>query len=272
MNGTAIIIVLLLAIMIFATAIIMKNKQKDGTDSVSRYSVEAERKKRDIPVEKPEVTAAKKTLYQYLNQAIKKMFQYYQKDKWGSLHHFSAPPEEIIKYLKDIYATLPDSCTAMVKQFFSCINMQETEEQPAGIITDLNHLKEVFESMMLPFYPVYYKDLGELRYSTLLNQTMLKLFHCLTGKKFRMGFRNRYGNGVTSYTWAGEQYKVYDESGRMLCDACFRDGALWEGFGILPCDDFSDTDWDLIQEGYFHEGVFADGTLHYIYGKNCGRI
>lgn len=123
--------------------------------------------------------------------------------------------------------------------------------------------------MVLPFYPVYYTYLDGIRYSSFLNQTVLNMFHRLTGKKFRMGYRNRYSTGVTAYRWEGEKYQVYDAGGRMLCDAIFREGMLWEGYGILPDDSYGEEDWDLIREGMFHEGVFTDGKMHYVYKKRC---
>ena len=67
--------------------------------------------------------------------------------------------------------------------------------------------------MVLPFYPVYYDKLDGIRYTSLLNQTMLNLFHRLTGKKFRLGYKNRYNSGVTAYRWEGSRYQVYAEDG-----------------------------------------------------------
>ena len=127
--------------------------------------------------------------------------------------------------------------------------------------------------MVLPFYPVYYDRLDGIRYTSLLNQTMLNLFHRLTGKKFRMGYKNRYSSGVTAYRWKGDRYQVYAEDGKMLCDAVFKDGKVWEGFACLPEEgQKAGEDWQLMREGHFREGVFTDGTLHYIYKKRCGEL
>ena len=105
-----------------------------------------------------------------------------------------------------------------------------------------------------------------------LNQTMLNLFHRLTGKKFRLGYKNRYNSGVTAYRWEGSRYQVYAEDGTRLCDAVFRDGKVWEGYACLPVEEQKDDDWELMQAGTFRDGVFVDGTLQYIYRKKCGQI
>lgn len=280
MSGSMMIILAVAAaVIIIAAAAVSGRKNRNG--QVKELPVDAvEKKRKNEPVrEKPEVIAAKKELYRYLNQVVKKMFQYYRRDNWDKLTRVGMPPEEVREHYRTIKETLPAKAVELLDAYASCIDWKGDEEHAPGRIMDQKKLEKVFLAMVLPFYPVYYKELDGIRYTSLLNQTMHNLFHRLTGRKFRMGYKNRYENGVSAYRWEGDRFQVYQEDGTMLCDAVFREGKVWEGYAVLPLESgvFSVKDggaeeeqakeWEVVQKGYFHEGVFQDGALHYIYHK-----
>ena len=281
MNGSMMMIFVIVAAGVLAAAAITFGR-KNRNGQVKELQVDAvEKKRKNEPVrEKPEVTAAKKELYRYLNQVVKKMFQYYRRDNWDKLTRVGMPPEEVQKYYPTIKETLPAKAVELLDAYESCIDWKGDEEHAPGRIVEQEKLKETFLNMVLPFYPVYYRELDGIRYTSLLNQTMHNLFHRLTGRKFRMGYKNRYENGVSAYRWEGERFQVYREDGTMLCDAVFRQGKVWEGYAVLPVETEGaftvkdgegvkeqEKDWHLVQKGVFHEGVFQDGTLHYNYQK-----
>ncbi len=222
--------------------------------------------------EDPELSEAKKELYQYLNQTLRKMFQLYRKGQWKRFKHAGVPTQRVQNYYDQIKKSLPAPAGKLLDRYFACIEAEGDEETPAGTVLDSERLRQVFLDMAMPFYPVYYDKLDGIRYTTLLNQTTLNLFHRLTGKKFRMGYKNRYKSGVTAYRWTGDRFEVYTEDGEKLCDAVFKDGKVWEGYAVLPGDKPADRNWDLMQEGEFKEGCFVEGTLHYIYKKPCGEL
>lgn len=235
-------------------------------------------KEKEPEKEDPAVTAAKKELYQYLNQSIKKMYQFYRKDQWEKLTVLGAPSSSVNEQYVKILGTLPAHLKKLLEDYFACIDLKgkpapEGEEAAVeiapGTITDPAELKNVFLQMMLPFYPVYYKEVAELRHTSLLNQSTLELFHRLTGKKYRLGYKNRYGTGVTAFRWKKDAYQVYDRDGQLLCDAVFQNGKVWDGYAILKVDDYGEGEWDLYRKGMWKQGEFTDGTLQYIYKKPC---
>ncbi len=281
------IVMMLLVLVIVAAVVVVivqamsenrtgEKREKEGTGKKVRDlqvdAVEMKRKKEPVR-EDPEVTEAKKELYQYLTQVIKKMFLYYRRGNWDTFTRVNLPSDKVMRHYDTIKKSLTTQSAEILDAYFSCVDREGTEEQKPGQIREPERLKEVFLCMVLPFYPVYYDRLDGIRYTSLLNQTMLNLFHRLTGKKFRMGYKNRYSSGVTAYRWKGDRYQVYAEDGKMLCDAVFKDGKVWEGFACLPEEgQKAGEDWQLVREGHFQEGVFTDGTLHYIYKKRCGEL
>lgn len=281
MSGIVIIIIALViiiaAVVVVVTAMPGKKSGEQAQSEQRKIkdlqvdAVEMKRKK-ELVKEDPEVTAAKKELYQYLTQVIKRMFMHYRRGSWDKLTRVNLPSEGVQKHYDKIRQSLTPQAARILDAFFACIDMKGSEEKKPGEVQDGEKLKEVFLQMVLPFYPVYYDKLDGIRYTSLLNQTMLNLFHRLTGKKFRLGYKNRYNSGVTAYRWEGSRYQVYAEDGTRLCDAVFRDGKVWEGYACLPVEEQKDDDWELMQAGTFRDGVFVDGTLQYIYRKKCGQI
>ena len=53
----------------------------------------------------------------------------------------------------------------------------------------------------------------------------------------------------------------------MLCDAVFENGAVKDGYAVLPADENIDSDWTLLRKGTFKDGQFIDGALEYVYMK-----
>lgn len=336
MSGIVIIIIALVIIIVAVAAVVMlsgkKSGQKEGKEQkgIKDLQVDAvEMKRKKEPVrEAPEVTAAKKELYQYLTQVIKRMFMHYRRGSWDKLTRINVPSDEVQKYYDKIRQSLTSQSVSILDDFFACIDMEGGEEsrpeeeqsQPGkkdsqpeneesrpegeqsqpenkgnqpeseqsqpenkesqpeskrdrtGAVRDPEGLRKVFQRMVLPFYPVYYDKLDGIRYTSLLNQTMLNMFHRLTGKKFRLGYKNRYRSGVTAYRWEGNRYQVYMEDGTKLCDAVFQDGKVWDGYACIPVEEQKDGDWEMIQAGTFRDGVFVDGALQYIYRKKCGQL
>ena len=279
------IVIALLVLVIAAAVVVMvakghsrkngRGQETEGTARVRDLKVDAvEMKRKKEPVkEDPEVTAAKKELYQYLTQVIKKMFLQYRRGCFHTFTRMNVPSESVQKHYDKIRQSLTPQSAAILDDLFACIDMEGNEEKKPGEVRDPEKLKSVFVRMTLPFYPVYYDKLDGVRYTSLLNQTMLNLFHRLTGKKFRLGYKNRYPSGVTAYRWNGNRYQVYAQDGSMLCDAVFQDGKVWEGFARLPENGQpGDKDWEMVKAGTFQEGRFVDGTLQYIYRKKCGQI
>ena len=200
------------------------------------------------------------------------MFLQYRRGSFHTFTRMSVPSESVQKHYDKIRQSLTPQSAVILDDLFACIDMEGNEEKKPGEVRDPEKLKSVFVRMTLPFYPVYYDKLDGVRYTSLLNQTMLNLFHRLTGKKFRLGYKNRYPSGVTAYRWNGNRYQVYAQDGSMLCDAVFQDGKVWEGFARRPEEGPGEEDWELVRAGTFREGAFVDGTLQYIYRKKCGQI
>lgn len=279
------IVIMILVIAILISAILAAGRMHAGKKHIQKNSagaanvkdlqvdaVEVKRKQEKV-CENPEVVAAKKELYQYLTQVIKKMFLVYRKKSWDTCTRLQTPPDTVMEHYDTIRQSLTPQSAKILDDFFRCITLEEEEAERRGEVRDPDKLKEVFLQMVLPFYPVYVEQLDGLRYTALLNQTVLNLFHRLTGKKFRVGYKNRYPSGVIAYRWSGERYQVYDQEGTMLCDAVFRDGRVWDGFARVPAEEQeTEDDWTVVQAGTFQAGVFVDGRLQYIYRKKCGQI
>lgn len=272
MSGSIMMIALIVIVVIVVALLAMSRGKADdkGRERGKRGDEEGSgvaEKKREPVREDPKVIEARKELYQYLNQMIRRMFQQYRKGNWSKLTKVGVPSDKVQKHLHKIEESLPTPAVRLLDDLFSCINLKEDGQNVPGTVTDKAKLKQVFLDMALPFYPVYYERLDGVRYTSLLNQTTLNLFHRLTGKKFRVGYKNRYSTGITAYRWEGDKYQVYTSEGEMLCDAVFRDGKVWEGYAVLPVND-GEKNWEVMQEGMYKDGEFVDGTLHYIYTKD----
>lgn len=278
-----VIMILVIAVIVFVafTAIKMyaekkaEGQDKSNTANVKDLQVDAVEVKRKAETiyENPELIAAKKELYQYLSQVIKKMFLHYRRGTWDAFTRVNIPSDAVMKQYDQIKQSLTPPSAQILDDFFACIVLEENEEKKVGDICNPGLLKEVFLRMVLPFYPVYFDQLDGIRHTALLNQTVLNLFHRLTGKKFRLGYKNRYASGVIAYRWSGDKYQVYAQDGTLLCDAVFRNGRVWDGYARVPLEgEDAKDDWVMVQAGTFQEGAFKDGRLQYIYRKKCGQI
>lgn len=124
-------------IIIFAVAVLIaagvmgRKKNGRGSCKEGRKGVGQEPIK-----ETPEVIEAKRELYQYLNQAIKKMFLYYRRNNWGSLSRFAPLPADVKKYGKEIRRSLSDEAATLLEEYFSCVETGGTEEAEPGTITN----------------------------------------------------------------------------------------------------------------------------------------
>ena len=211
----------------------------------------------------------KEQLYRYLNHELQGLFEAYNRGEWDKF----VPGEissALYKEKDEIIAGLSSVTGKMVEEYFSCIDFKEEEGKFVGCVKDAAKLKEVFLQFMMPFYPYYYKELSEggLRHSALLQPNTLRLFQQLTGKKFRPGYRNRYTTGVRAFEWEKDRYKVYRKDGKLLCDAIFGTDGIIEGYGQKKSLDKEHSDWNIVEEGNWKDGVFQGGILRYEYKKS----
>lgn len=200
---------------------------------------------------------AKKDLYNYLNQTMRILYQADQEDSWEGLTGLEGPSENACNALADIKEELPESLWELMSPFLNEHNIASPSE-----------LRPAFISMLLPFYPAYSKEFGEFRYNTFLNRDALELFRRLTGRKFRLGYRNRYANGRCAFEWKGEQFRVYNKKGTLLCDAVFENGIIRDGYAVILEESTEGSEWTVLRKGSFKDGQFLDGALEYVYGKS----
>lgn len=212
----------------------------------------------------------KEQLYHYMTQELQNLVCVYNKEEWSQLKKLGEISQELYKEKNDIIEGLSTITGRMVKEYFTCVDFREEEGKLVGYVNDIEKLKQVFLQFMMPFYPYYYKELSEggLRYTALLHPNTLRLFQQLTGKKFRPGYRNRYSTGVRAFEWDKDRYKVYGKDGRLLCDAVFDSDGIKEGYGQKKYLDKQHTDWNIVEEGTWKEGVFQSGILRYEYKKS----
>ena len=206
--------------------------------------------------EKKAYFQAKKDLYQYLNQWMKVLYQADRDDSWETVEVPDRMTKGAAESLERIKEELPANLRRLMEPFTEEANINA----PAG-------LKQAFVSMLLPFYPAYKDQFGEFRYNTFLNRDALELFRRLTGRKFRPGFKNRYATGQPAFEWKGEQYRIYDKEGTLLCDAVFKDGVIYEGYAVVAGEGQEDGEWTVLRKGHYKEGIFTEDTVEYLYRK-----
>ena len=226
---------------------VSKSQKKAEPDQIQENPEKRERK---------EYLQAKKDLYHYINQTMRQLFRADQEDSWGELEPLTAPKENAAAALDRIKAEIPEGLWNLLSPF----TMEENMKDPSA-------LRQAFLSMLLPFYPAYRQYFAEFNYNTFLNRDALELFRRLTGRKFRLGYKNRYEDGSPAFEWKGNSYKVYDSKGVLLCDAIFENGVVKDGYAVLPADECCDSDWTLLRKGTFKDGQFIDGALEYAYMK-----
>ncbi len=263
------VLVVLLVVGFFLKNNLAKKREEEER---LRKIAEEEERKRQLKLEEEAREAARKAeiesgkeLYHYLNQSIKTMFYHYRTQQWDALETLGSielsDPEAAKRFVEKLSA----ANKKLVTKFFKCIDFDQLF-RGEGKIVDKEELKNVFESMMLPFFPVYYKEFSNgPRYISFLNYQILKVFSQLSGKKFRLGYKNRYQNGQIAFEWTDDVYRVFRADGTKLCEASFADGKVKDGFAILKKTDEESELWDIYQKGYWKDGVLLKEDIHYIY-------
>lgn len=249
-----------------------KNQQaKRLEEERLRKIAEEEERQRQLQLEEEARKAAKKAeieagkeIYHYMNQSIKTMFYHYRTEQWDSLT--SLGQMEVVDSAAAVRCIdhLAAANKRLTQEFLACLDLDQNLKG-SGEIKDSIALKAIFEKMMLPFFPVYYKEFSNgPRYISFLNQNVLKLFTQLSGKKFRLGYKNRYQNGQIAFEWVDDIYRVFDMNGKQLCDASFAGGKVKTGYAILPMEGEDDA-WEICQKGIWENGslVKEDAFYHY---------
>ena len=149
------------------------------------------------PQKSPEETI-KEEMYQYMNRGVQMMFSLYGTDRWSELSLFGEISQDLYENYEEVLQTLSKPSGKLAGDFFSCLVFSKEEGKIIGKTEDPEKMKPVFFEYMMPFYPMYFRQLkeGGLRHNSLYSVEALSLFHELTGKKFRPGYRNRYKTGV----------------------------------------------------------------------------
>lgn len=246
-----------------------RKERTNDTGGAGKTAADCREADKEAYRQKAEKNAAKKEVYYYLSQSLKMMYEYDKEDRWEELLKLEQPSKKLLECCEAVTEELPGEQKALLQKLFACIDMKGETETGAGTVTDSRGLEEVFLSMLLPFYPYYKRELSEFRYNTLLNQDALELFHRLTGKRYRPGYRNRYTTGVTAFLWKGNRYKIYNPAGILLCDAVFEEGKLKEGYAVFRTDESEDSDWSILKKGYYKDGRFTEEAICYTYKKPC---
>ncbi len=259
--GIILLVVVACAVIFF---VIYNSKKKASNDdqTVPAQPVASKAQSDEISREKKIQTGKK--VYSYINGLIKQMFYQYRTDQWESFDEFQVSEQITLKDISEAQEFLGKKESDLLDQLIQGISVEENR------VTDPDKLKDTFEKMVLPFYPAYFDVFGdEIRYSAFLNRLTLNLFQQLSGKKFRVGYRNKYTNGTTAFTWNKNYYQVYDEAGVKLCDASFKDGRVYNGFCVESVDSENESEWMIQRAGRWQDGVFQDGELRYHYQKSC---
>ena len=268
----AIIAVILLVVLFY----VLKKKQTEKRleEERLRRIAEEEERQRQIKLEEEARRAARKAeieagkeIYHYLNQSIKTMFYHYRTQKWSELTSLGAMELKDHEAARRCVDKLSQNSRSLVEEFFACLDMDQTYHGE-GQIKDSQALKAVFEEMMLPFFPVYSQEFTSgPRYISFLNQRILKVFTQLSGKKFRLGYKNRYQNGQIAFEWTEDVYRVYRADGTRLCEASFADGRVKDGYAILRDQAASSQDWEVSSRGQWSDGLLQKEDQTYLYKK-----
>ena len=270
-----IVIAILLLVFIVVFFVIHKKKQEERRieEENQRRIAEEEERQRQIKLEEEARKAARKAeieagkeLYHYLNQSMKTMFHHYCKGDWDELKTLGSPELGDQAAAGRCIEKLSSGNRKIMNRFFSCIEVNENYEG-TGNVTDTDGLKKFFERMMLPFFPVYFKEFTNgPRYISFLNQKILKVYTQLSGKRFRLGYKNRYPNGQVAFEWTDDIYRVFRFDGKKLCEASFADGKVKSGYALIKQSE--DPDWTVYLSGEWRDGVLIREDTQYRYKKN----
>lgn len=210
-------------------------------------------------------------LYNYINQAVRSLHICNVEDRWDSLEDLGTVPEALHANYQEIRSGLKEKSRQLLDEAASCLDFVEKDGQVQAVIRDKDQLKELFYQNMLPFYEKYADVLGEgrVKHSSLIGQNALNLFHDLTGRRFRVGYHNRYNSGVTAFEKNGDVYRVYNKEATLLCDATFKNRRIENGYALVPRDELSDDEWTVYEAGNYENGDFTGGVTHYHYNVEC---
>ncbi|MDO4975955.1 MAG: hypothetical protein Q4E53_01720 [Eubacteriales bacterium] len=273
-----IIACLIVAVIVIAAIFLLYKKnaeEKRAEEERLRKIAEEEERQRQIALEieakkaarKAEIEAGKE-LYHYLNQSIKTMFYHYRTEQWDTMESLGTMELKDCEAALRCIEKLSSGSKTLVKRFYSCLDFEQNLEGEGKVI-DAESLKSVFEDVMLPFFPLYYKEFSNgPRYISFLNQQILKVFTQLSGKKFRLGYKNRYQNGQIAFEWTDHVYRVFDMNGKKLCEASFENKAVKDGYVIVKDDATGDDLWKVYKKETFKDGVLIDEDIHYMYTRS----
>lgn len=269
---------LIIAVIVIAVAFLLYKKnaeEKRAEEERLRKIAEEEERQRQIVLEieakkaarKAEIEAGKE-IYHYLNQSIKTMFYHYRTEQWDNLDSLGAMELKDCDAAVRCISKLSSSSKALVNRFFSCLDFDQNLSGE-GKVVNAQELKKVFEDVMLPFFPLYYKEFSSgPRYISFLNQQILKVFTQLSGKKFRLGYKNRYQNGQIAFEWTDQIYRVFDMNGKKLCEASFENKKVKDGFAIIKDDSQASDLWKIYKKGTWKNGNLIDEDIHYVYTRS----
>ncbi len=269
---------ILLLVLIVAFFVIYRKKQEERRieEERQRKIAEEEERQRQIKLEEEARKAARKAeieagkeLYHYLNQSMKTMFHHYCKGNWEELKTLGSPELGDRDAAGRCLEKLSSGNRKIMNRFFSCIDVNDGY-MGSGDVTDPDGLRKFFERMMLPFFPVYYNEFSDgPRYISFLNQKILKVYTQLSGKRFRLGYKNRYPNGQVAFEWTDDIYRVFRSDGKKLCEASFADGKVRDGYALIKQSE--DPDWTVYISGEWRDGVLIREDTQYRY-KNIISI
>lgn len=265
----------ILLIMIVVFFIMYKKRQEERRieEERQREIAREEERQRQIKLEEEARKAARKAeieagkeLYHYLNQSMKTMFHHYCKEDWEDLETLGTPELQDRDAAGRCLEKLSSGNRKIMNRFFSCVDLNDRYEG-TGHVTDPDGLKKFFERMMLPFFPVYYKEFSNgPRYISFLNQKILKIYTQLSGKRFRLGYKNRYPNGQVAFEWTDDIYRVFRCDGKKLCEASFADGKVKDGYALIKQSE--DQDWAVYLSGEWRDGQLIREDTRYRYKNN----
>lgn len=275
--GIAIAVIVLILGILLVRQYRIRQEEKRQEEERQRKIAEEEERQRQIRLKEEEKRAARraeteagKELYRYLNQSIKTMFYHYRTETWQDLTELGRPELSDRQAAVRCIAKLPSSGGRMVRRLFSCLDIGK-ELEGEGKVTDSRRLKDFFLQTMMPFFPVYYREFsGGPRYISFLNQRILKLFTQLSGKKFRLGYKNRYPNGQIAFEWSDDLYRVYRSDGTRLCEATFADGGVKDGYAMIR--EYEDDQWEVYRSGCWKDGVLVKEDTRYRYKVKVEQI
>ena len=211
---------------------------------------------------------AGKVIYQFLNQNLRAMYECYQGGHFEQFPGITFPEKSLQEAMDVVKDQIHEESKQLMAGFEDLYDIVEEDGIKVGKLKDYDKAKRWFENQMMPFYPAYYQIFGnEFKYQTFLAQPMLRLFHQLIGRRFRIGFHNRYKTGVDAFRYHEGRYQIFNADGEMLCDGAFQDGKMTDGFCQMIDEQASTDDWRVIRRGRIQDGAFLPDDVRFEYTK-----